>query len=337
MTSKELPEKELTFKDYFVPLTTTKAIHFIIIIGIVVYANALFNGFIADDNGQILDNQVVHSIGNFFTFFISGSFSGGGSTGAGIYYKPVFSIVLSGIYSLFGPVPFFFHLTQLALHIINTSLIFLLFSKFIKNYLAIFFALIFLVHPINAESVIYISDMQEMLFFFFGITGLFFSTQKNHSIRSIILVHIFLLLALLSKETGILFVIMTMFYTYLFNKKQIKFFILASTIVIGVYSLMRFVVAGIYFNKDILNPIMEATILERLQTIPAIISYYLTTFFFPKDLLFNQQFVIKQLNASDFWIPFFVCFLFFAVLILLAIGIAKRKKEYKKIMVFFNV
>ncbi len=67
--SKEPVEKEFTFKDYFVPLTTTKAIHFIIIIGIVVYANALFNGFIADDNGQILDNQLVHSIGNFFTFF----------------------------------------------------------------------------------------------------------------------------------------------------------------------------------------------------------------------------------------------------------------------------
>jgi archaellum biogenesis protein FlaJ (TadC family) len=59
---------DVTFKGLFSPLTTKKVIVFLFLIGIVVFFNALFNGFAWDDEGFIKDNPEVHSI-NLITQF----------------------------------------------------------------------------------------------------------------------------------------------------------------------------------------------------------------------------------------------------------------------------
>jgi hypothetical protein len=42
-------ETEFSFKNYFVPLTTAKAVTWIIVIGFTVYFTVFFNGFVWDD------------------------------------------------------------------------------------------------------------------------------------------------------------------------------------------------------------------------------------------------------------------------------------------------
>ena len=49
-------EQDFSLKKLFSPLTTLKAIHLIIIIGLVVFCNGLFDNFVADDIPQIADN-----------------------------------------------------------------------------------------------------------------------------------------------------------------------------------------------------------------------------------------------------------------------------------------
>jgi hypothetical protein len=58
---KELTNTDLSLKQFFVPLTNAKAIIFIIIIGFIIYGNALFNGFVWDDYPFILNNTDIHS------------------------------------------------------------------------------------------------------------------------------------------------------------------------------------------------------------------------------------------------------------------------------------
>src|SRR5258708_40257019 len=108
MTASEHPQEEFSFKNYFLPFTTIKAIHFLIIIGLVVYFNSLFNGFIGDDYGQLVNNTSVHSISNIGQFFSNSTFnnstvsnigSNGGSNLSGIYYKPLLSSVYSILYT----------------------------------------------------------------------------------------------------------------------------------------------------------------------------------------------------------------------------------------------
>jgi len=53
----EKSEEQFTFKSFFIPLTTLKAIHWIVIVGLVAFFNMLFNGFVFDDFTYIVNNR----------------------------------------------------------------------------------------------------------------------------------------------------------------------------------------------------------------------------------------------------------------------------------------
>src|ERR1700722_16452791 len=170
-----MPEAELefSFKKLFIPLTTFKAIHWIVIVGLIVYCNSLFNGFIMDDTWQIVNNSIIHSLTNIPLFFSGSTFDmGEAQMLAGNYYKPLMSLYFSILYTFFGATPFPYHLVQLILHILNSIFVFLLFKKFFTRPLSLFLSLIFLVHPINQEAAIYAADIQDILYFLFGIIAL---------------------------------------------------------------------------------------------------------------------------------------------------------------------
>ena len=82
------------FKQIFSPLTTKKAINIIAIVGIIVFFNALFNDFVIDDKGIIIDNTQVHTINIVYSFRESLINSGG-------QYRPIASLYYSFFYSLF--------------------------------------------------------------------------------------------------------------------------------------------------------------------------------------------------------------------------------------------
>jgi hypothetical protein len=100
-------ERKLNLGGFFENITTKRAIWIIIVIGLIVYFNTLFNGFIGDDFDQIVNNPLVHSTGNIPQFFKGSSFYAGGSL-LGIYYKPLLSTFYSLIYTIFGGVPLSF-------------------------------------------------------------------------------------------------------------------------------------------------------------------------------------------------------------------------------------
>src|SRR5471030_2610944 len=66
-----------------------------------------------------------------------------------------------------------FHIFQLSLYLISVLLIYLIFLKFFGSKIAFLLSLIFLTHPVNEEIVAYIGDLQDVLFFFFGVSSLY--------------------------------------------------------------------------------------------------------------------------------------------------------------------
>src|ERR1700722_18571015 len=194
-------QEEFSFKNYFIPFTNAKAIHFIIIIGLIVFFNGLFNGFIGDDQPQIIGNPLIQSLSNIPIFFTGSTFYNGSQSLTGVYYKPLLTTFFSLTYTIFGANAFGFHLFQILLYICNACLLFLVLKHFFEKETAFGLTLIFLLHPINSETAFYISNTQEVLFFFFGILALWI-LQRHHSQKAMILANIFLLALMLSKETG---------------------------------------------------------------------------------------------------------------------------------------
>lgn len=319
-------------------MQTKKAVLFLIIIGFIVYFNSIFHGFVWDDEEQVVNNVLVHSITNFPAFFSGSTFNTGGSGGmGGLYYKPLMSVSFSLLYSIFGPNPFFFHLFQVSLHITNTILVFFLFRHFFKGF-AFFPALIFLVHPINVEAVVYSAALQDTLFFFFGILAMIFTIQKNLvNFKNAGILALLLTLSLLSKETGVVFILMAILYTAVFKKKEVIGIFSAAFVTAGVYSLLRFALAGIFFNRHGLSPITTLTFPERLLSIPKIIYFYLKTTVFPSDLAISQRWVVRSLNFNDFYLPLAVISIVGLALISLLFFLRHKRSNNLSPYLFFLV
>src|ERR1700722_20318864 len=286
MSDHEIKEQEFSFKNYFLPLTKTKAFHFIAIIGIIVYFNFLFNAFVWDDVSFILNNPQVDSI-NIVQSFAQNKFNSEG------YYRPIPALYFSTVYSLFNDQPFFYHFIQIFFDIVITCLLYVFFTEFFTNILALFLCLIFLVHPIQVESVGYIASTQSELFSLFGISALLMSRHVKTNLR-LCLIGLLLVLALLTKEVSIVFLFLVLIWQVFYKKTHIKPFILIDIIVVVIYSFIRFVLAGVSLEKVQAYPIAMLPLSERLLNIPAIFWYYLKTFFFPKDLAILQQWTVTK-------------------------------------------
>jgi hypothetical protein len=328
MQVQKQKEQEFSFKSYFVPLTTTKAIHWIIVIGIIVYANMLFNGFVWDDNEYIVNNLQVHHIS------IIDSFGGNYFNIAG-QYRPLVDFYFSLLYSAFGTTPFFYHALQLLLHIICTVILYLFFRKFTLKEIALIGAVLFLIHPIQVESVSFIAQTTSPLFFLFGIIPLLIMTKKKFGEKEFILIYCFSLLSLFAKETGILFIFLLLIYALLFAKAQMKKLALVSLFSFVTYLFFRLIVGHIDFSPRSLVPIAVLSLPERLITMPAIILYYIKTFFYPLILSNDQQWTVTSLTFSDFYFPLIIDIAFLIILGIFGIVLYKKNKSVFKAYVFF--
>lgn len=357
-------------------VSKTKAFCSIIIIGFIVFGNALFNDFLWDDIGYIINNPEVHGI-NLLTLFGENKYNH-------FFYRPINAFYNAIVFSVFGASPFYFHFFQVSLHIFNAILIFLLFRKIffristsivkkeelewdrlsgsqriklqrnneaksIINYnkstdidliLALILSLIFLVHPINVESVSYIATIQSELFFVFGISAFLVSTKQSFDKKHLVTVAFLLLLSLLSKEPGIIFFILIIFYQYLFNKERIKSLLVMELAAISIYIFLRFIVAKVYFVKFftlVPIPIAELSFMERVTNIPAIVFYYIKTLFFPLNLIIAQKWVVEGISLGGFIMPLTVSILFFVPIIMFWRHLRRDKNEYFKIYSFFSI
>lgn len=323
-------EDEGSIKSWFVPFTTTKAITFIILIGLSVYFNVFFNGFVWDDKSYIINYPQVHSV-DLINSFKPNLFN------TGSQYRPIPVVYFSTLYSLFNTQPFFYHFLQILIHIVNSVILFLILKHFFSKAPSFLLSLVFLVHPINVESVAYIGASGNPLFFLFGSVALLTSLKKKLDFRIVPLVSFFLLLALLTKETAILFALIILTYTYIFKKKWLLMQFIATIGSIAAYALIRFGIGGIFFEKLELTSVARLTFIQRLANIPAVVFYYLKTFLYPDKLSIGQDWIIKEITFESFYLSIIIeiilLFLLFYIVTFLYI---KRRKGFK-VFIFFLV
>jgi hypothetical protein len=315
-----------TTKQPFI-LSVSKSILIIISVGIIVFFLMLFNSFVWDDFIQIVQNTDIASIRNIPRLFLSGQL--------GVFYRPVFYSILAILYSLFKLNPFYYHAFQLILHLSNTVLIFLFFKRIFKKRLSLLLSLMFLVHPINVEAVVYISAVSDTLFVFFGLLALFLVTKTKENIFDVLLASLLVLLSMLTKEAGVLFLVIILLYRLFFNRKNPLWTVIFAAIPLIFYSFLRFFVANTYFSGVNFVPIAEASLVDRLLTIPKIIFFYLSTFVIPIRLSIAQEWVVRAASFGDFFVPLIVDIGVMIALVWMGTYIIKTQKKDFLLYVFF--
>jgi protein O-mannosyl-transferase len=302
-TSKEAPTPH-----HSTAITTLRAILIIVGLGLAVFFSGFRNPFIADDYAQIIDNTAVHSISNVAQFFQGGTYlpAPGSTKLSGIYYRPLMTTAFSLIYTVFGSSPLPYHLFQLLLHVLSCIFLFMIFRFFFKPVLALTLSLVFLVHPINSEAVFAIPSIQEPLFFLFGIVAFWSLVRFQYqSTKYLILTVVCLLLSLLSKESGLLFVFVSALYVFWFDRKRFLPFIYLVVPVLILYAVLRVHAVGALGNPST-APIAQAGVIARLFTIPSIVTFYITILVIPLKLASGYFWVYRELSIQHFVLPLIV-------------------------------
>jgi len=134
----------------------------LILFGFAAYINSLNNPLYYDDVILIIDNTAIRNLTRIPHFFYS-HFLNGDHTFTG--YRPLVMASFAINYAISGVNPFYYHLTNLVLHIIAAWLVYLVFcqlflfhkisSKDARLWSALL-ALFFLLHPINNITVNFI-------------------------------------------------------------------------------------------------------------------------------------------------------------------------------------
>jgi tetratricopeptide (TPR) repeat protein len=135
------------------------------------YIGSISFGFVYDDEGVILGNQLIKSWRHIPSFF-SQNVWGFDPTSASDYYRPVFLLWMLINRTFFGLNPIGWHLAAVGLHVVCVMLVYVLAMKLTRTSMtAIAAALIFGLHPIHIQAVSWVSGTNETIMAAFFISA----------------------------------------------------------------------------------------------------------------------------------------------------------------------
>jgi hypothetical protein len=330
MQMNDLPVADISFKELLFPLTTLKAVVIITLIGFVVHGNTLFNGFVSDDYSFILDNKEVHSLD--ISRLIGQSYFN-----TSPYYRPIPATYFTLMYSVTGNHAFLYHLIQVGLHIVCAVLLFMVLRYTLANAASLTLAIIFLVHPINVEATAYITATTSQLFTIPGLLALLIIQRSSLTVRDYWYIAVLLLLSMLAKETGILFMLVGLVFAFLHRQKLLRKLTITAGLTLAFYGLIRLtilMISKLSLESFLLTsdqewkiiPIANLSLFEKALNIPAVVVYYVKTFVYPTELVIAQIWVVSSSDYVGIFRSLLIVSAIFACL--LAVGIYLRKTKY---------
>ena len=206
--------------------TVTWMLALLILLAILPYVNTLQNGFVYDDNHEVVTNPYIRSFSHTGEIFRTRILQHLGSRGATNYYRPISVFGFLICYQLFGLLPYGFHLVNLLLHAAIVCLLFgLSRSLFRDSWLAFAAAALFALHPIHTESVAWVSGVTdvELTLFYLAAFWFYVASARPHGGRSeamqLGMIASFTL-ALLSKEQAATLPLAAMVYEHFYRENR---------------------------------------------------------------------------------------------------------------------
>jgi len=186
------------------------------------YANSLGNGFVWDDHEQILLNPAVKPDAPLAPIFTSDvRFTARSQSIQGKDYRPLQMLTYRLLYGTFGPEANPFHLVSVLFAMACTIAAFAVFWRLTRRWqLAAAAAALFAVHPVHAEAVDWIAAVVDPAFVLFLLLALFFFLGAYAKPRihwpTAALSWLAFAVALLWKETAVIFPLLILAYALLF-------------------------------------------------------------------------------------------------------------------------
>ncbi|MGE5892926.1 MAG: hypothetical protein ACM34I_02610 [bacterium] len=309
-------------------------LHFFILafLAFLAYSNTFRVPFHFDDIQNIVENQRIRKISNIPSFFID-------LKGPPIAARPLTSATFALNYSLAGLEPFGYHLVNLFLHILNGILLYLVVVRTAEQmdyppdssvrFIALFSSLLFVLHPIQTETLTYIVSRSMLLAATFSFAGILLflravTVQKKRGIF-IALLSFTSFLGMASRQDFAIFPIVLILYDLFFvSKFEKKRFMQHHQVYIPVflsYGYLAFLLTAFDYEKHAGFGVEVISPLQYLMTQFRVLWTYLRLLVLPINQTIDYDYpVVRTLFA----LPAVLSFLGYAGLWLA--GVFLRKK-----------
>lgn len=277
------------------------------------FAPCLQNNFTNwDDNLYVTGNSVVSALTwanlkkTFTSFFVT-------------HFQPLTILTYSLEHHFFKLDPFFYHLTNLILHLLNTLLVFWLVylaggSLAVGGITALFFG----IHPLQTETVAWISQRKTLLYACFYLAALisyFYYLRRGLKLRYYFLCLGFFVLALLSKSVAFTLPLVLWLLDYLAFRKEArrvlseKIPFLVLSLIIGLVALWAGYLSTVFYQPA------AYSLLTRLIGASSDLIFYLYKLCWPLKLSAIYPYLQIQHNPL-YWLCLPVAIVLFSSLLL---------------------
>ncbi|PWT78072.1 MAG: hypothetical protein C5B59_02510 [Bacteroidetes bacterium] len=288
----------------------------IAVFAFLLYVQSINHQYTLDDHRVIDENTVTKTgIAGIPTILKTDYWYGSGRDELrGPIYRPIPLIIFAIVWEFFPNNPNIYHFINIFLHAVSGVILLLLFIKLLKRQNLVFpfvCALLFVTHPIHTEVVNNIKSLDEILCLLFGILsiGFFIEYSSSQSIKALVLGGASFFLTLLSKETGIAFLLIIPLTIFFFSD-QFKKRIVSVAILLGAITGLWLIIRMIVFRDLPENVVTKTSELNNtLYATPDLVSRYATAFYiliryiglliFPHPLTADYNFAqikIQRLN-----------------------------------------
>lgn len=277
-----------------------KILLLIIALVAITYGNSLLNDFVGDDHMLFVESDFFKSWDHFAQLFTPAAVTDvndlflndeGRPRSRVVSYRPVVMATYFPEYQLWRLNPFGYHLNNLLIHIANSILVFFLVGHIVRHKkTALLSALLFSVHPINAEAVCNIGRA-DILAGFFSLGSLFCfmkypqtSGRRRKVVCGTSLVSFFL--AVFTKESAIVLPGVMMAYDFFIGRSSGKTILVRfKSRYLGYLLISSFYIYIYFFVFP--NPLVKRVsflgggVLTHLATMIHIVVEYITAFLWP--------------------------------------------------------
>lgn len=287
---------------------------------VLAFSNGLSGDFTYDDKAIVRDNPRIQQWANLPEIFTTHYFGGALTTGTS--YRPVDLLSFAANYLVHGRYLFGYHAVNVALHIANTWLLFLLFRRRFGETTAGIAALLYAVLPVHVEAVTSIVGRAEVLAAFFLLLAFAAAERSKSRARPVPWgAGILYLLAILTKESAVVFPGLLFLYDMipesgsLFRRsvallrRRGLFYLSFAIPLAATFALRAAVLKGFLISKmagffELENPLVSLSALRRLGNASAILVRSLGRIVFPALLSADEsawQLPVYGVRSPVFW------------------------------------
>ena len=265
------------------------------VLGLLIYADAIFHPFVHDDVVFIQLNPNIARWDNIGESFLTPGVPLPGLRISTPYYRPVLEIFYRAEHALFGMDPHGFHLFNILLHVLNSGLVFFAVRFWgLRRDWALGVAVLFLVHPVQSEAVACVSGISNLavalpLLLSFVLYAKARRTKGKNGVFGLIGAGLAFVAALFTKEQAVVFPAFLLLYELLRPRGQKGMNVLPSIAFFGLaagYFLWR-----AHLFPDHLNAAFEngSELCLRILAIPRTVLMYLGLIVCPVGLHYYRN------------------------------------------------